>query len=91
MSKIPLYVRFEDEICAIGSQLDGRNLYELITWDENDYACRDVSVIPRVGEVIELDAIWFEVLSVKHRIRLYDQTVYVLVRQIPLVDERTKW
>lgn len=92
-SLIPMYIKFDDEICSIGSQLDGQSFYDLISWDEYDNGCRLVKVIPRIGEIVEIDSIWFEVVGVKHKPSLTPLwgSVHVLLKQIPLEDSRTKW
>jgi hypothetical protein len=90
---IPMYIKFEDEICNIGSQLDGQNFYDLIDWDEYDSGRRLVKMIPRIGEIVEMDSIWFEVIGVKHKPSLTPLwgSVHILLKQIPLEDSRTKW
>ena len=98
----PIYIHFEKSTCDIGSVLDGKDLDELIDFDQRD---NDLNVfyansVPRKGETLELSCgggcIWFEVLEVRHKLvpnypDLSCQTAHLLVRQIPLDDPRVKW
>jgi ppGpp synthetase/RelA/SpoT-type nucleotidyltranferase len=46
---IQVYLKFEDEICQVGSVLDGQNLHDLITWKDSSPGHLVLNVIPRVG------------------------------------------
>jgi hypothetical protein len=90
-------LKIEQEVCAIGSHLDGRNLYDLIKWHDDMFGCLILHTLPRIGEVIRLDGFWFEVTGIMHDIHpeyeelSYAQTFSIRVKQIPLDDPRTKW
>ena len=92
------YVRFENEICDIGSQLDGKNLFDLIEWhqydDGGDFQGEILlKVIPRIGETVHLNDFWFEVIDIRHRIYAPNSRnkMHLLLRQLKRVDPRTKW
>jgi hypothetical protein len=93
---IKVYLKFEDEVCSIGSVLDGDNLYDVIHWHDDSPGYLVLSTIPRVGEIIYIDAFWLEVTGIMHKVFpgaevFYGQTVSIRVKQIPLNDPRTNW
>lgn len=93
---IKVYIKFEDAICGIGSQLDGENIYDLIHWQDNSPGYLVMNTLPRLGEVIYIDSFWLEVTGVMHKIFpggevFYGHMVSIRVKQIPLNDPRTNW
>jgi hypothetical protein len=91
-------IKFEDEICNIGSVLDGRNLYELISWHNDDDGYLVLAQIPRIGEVIYIPrSFWFEVTGIVHKLfpntdsPFHGHNVTIRCKQIPLSDSRTDW
>jgi len=100
MSKINLYIIFENPICNICSVADGQNLYDLIRFDESegDIHSYYIDTVPRTGETVELYSSYgshfFTVLKVHHSLSCRQNTshfVKVLLRQISLTDNNLRW
>jgi hypothetical protein len=93
---IQVYLKFEDEICQMGSVLDGQNLYDLIAWKDSSPGYLVLNVIPRVGEVIFTDSFWLEVTGVLHKVfpetaePFHSHLVSIRVKQIAVGDSRTR-
>jgi hypothetical protein len=91
---IQLHFRYENPICQIGSVLDGQRFDELIDWGIEGENRIKTSVIPRIGEVIEVHngyCFAFEVLDIRHRFLDDYHDVYLLLCQQRLGDPRISW
>ncbi len=100
MKKINVYICFEDEVCNIGSQVDGQSLYDLIYFDKrkDDTYALYLDTVPRIGETVELRSSagshCFTVLAVHNSIhanRNETQYVKILLKQMKLSEFNEAW
>ena len=84
MSKINIYIYFENPICCIYSVADGQDLNDLIYFDESKRDIRSFywEAVPRIGETVGLYSEYgihpFTVMAVHHECHGNGHPQYVL-------------
>jgi hypothetical protein len=90
---IEVQIVFENPICVSGCIHDGKSLYELINFDDENWF--NVDAVPRIGEIVELDQhnlFYFQVLDVYYNYMADCGTIVkILLRQIHQTVVNDSW